>query len=188
MNNSRTHLLHVGIAIMLLVIMTMQLFTITDEYKIGMLLSVTALLIVRPLPFMTWTFTDRILGIIVVFDLLSCSWASCQAPAIRSALFSVYGFTIYLLLRKLLINPHIKTILQTGSYLPISIALLLAIGSFFIFRNSVLEAGFTDTYHFRFLFRPLGYITNVWAEILLILLGWVCLIRRYNTFFIIAVR
>ena len=33
MNNSRTHLLHVGIAIMLLVIMTMQLFTITDEYK-----------------------------------------------------------------------------------------------------------------------------------------------------------
>lgn len=53
MNNSRTHLLHVGIAIMLLVIMTMQLFTITDEYKIGMLLSVTALLIVRPLPFMT---------------------------------------------------------------------------------------------------------------------------------------
>lgn len=187
MNNSRTHLLHVGIAIMLLVIMTMQLFTITDEYKIGMLLSVTALLIVRPLPFMTWTFTDRILGIIVVFDLLSCSWASCQAPAIRSALFSVYSFTIYLLLRKLSINLRIKTILQTGSYLPISIALLLAIGSFFIFRNSVLEAGFTDTYHFRFLFRPLGYITNVWAEILLILLGWVCLIRRYNTFFIFTI-
>ena len=49
-----------------------------------------------------------------------------------------------------------------------------------VFRSSVLRVGFEDTYHFRFLFRPLGYITNVWSEILLLILGWVCLsLRRY---------
>ena len=48
----------------------------------------------------------------------------------------------------------------------------------------LLNTGFADTYHFRFLFRPLGYITNVWAEVLLILLGWICLARRYSALFI----
>mgnify|MGYP002449640902 FL=1 len=58
------------------------------------------------------------------------------------------------------------------------IAVVLAILSFFVFRSSVLGVGFEDTYHFRFLFRPLGYITNVWSEILLLILGWTCLSRR----------
>ena len=47
-------------------------------------------------------------------------------------------------------------------------------------RSSVLEAGFEDTYHFRFLFRPLGYITNIWAEVLLMVSGWICLMRRWS--------
>lgn len=71
-----------------------------------------------------------------------------------------------------------------GSIIPIGLALLIAVCSFFIFRNSVLNAGFSDTYHFRFLFRPLGYITNVWSEILFILLGWSCVIRRHSSFLI----
>ena len=88
------------------------------------------------------------------------------------------------ILRRILADDRLSRYLREGSYLPIGVALLLAIGSFFVFRNSVLNAGFPDTYHFRFLFRPLGYITNVWAEVLLVLLGWICLVRRYFTVFV----
>ena len=48
----------------------------------------------------------------------------------------------------------------------------------------MLEVGFADTYPFRFLFRPLGYITNVWAEVLLLILGWLCLARRHVGFLV----
>lgn len=72
---------------------------------------------------------------------------------------------------------------QTGQIYTSGIAsmlvVLLAICSFLVFRRSVLEAGFEDTYHFRFLFSPLGYITNIWAEVLLMLSGWICLMRRW---------
>ena len=53
------------------------------------------------------------------------------------------------------------------------------------FGSPCLKVGFEDTYHFRFLFRPLGYVTNVWSEILLLILGWACLsCRRYASVFI----
>ena len=70
-------------------------------------------------------------------------------------------------------------VLFMGSYVPAAVALGITVCTFFVFRRSVLEAGFADTYHFRFLFRPLGYITNQWAEVLLVLLGWLCLARRH---------
>lgn len=51
----------------------------------------------------------------------------------------------------------------------VSLYSLYALVAYFVFRKSVLEVGFEDTYHFRFLFRPLGYVTNVWSEILLLI-------------------
>lgn len=67
----------------------------------------------------------------------------------------------------------------------VSLYSLYALVAYFVFRKSVLEVGFEDTYHFRFLFRPLGYVTNVWSEILLLILGWACLsCRRYASVFI----
>lgn len=170
--------------ILLLVVLTMELFQIKDNYRIGMLLSIVSLFFVRPLPIRQWSFIDWTLSVIVVYDLMSCFYASCAVPAVHNMLFSFYGFTIYLIVRRLLSVGKFLDVLQVGSYLPIATALILTVCSFYIFRNSVLEAGFTDTYHFRFLFRPLGYVTNVWAEVLLVLLGWICLIRRYSSIFI----
>lgn len=170
--------------VLLLVILTMEIFQIKDQYQITMLLSIVALAFVRPLAVRQWTFIDWALSVIVVYDLISCFYASCIVPAVNNMLFSFYGFTVYLIIRKLLPAGKFLNIFQVGSYLPIGAALILTICSFFIFRSSVLEAGFTDTYHFRFLFRPLGYVTNVWAEVLLVLLGWICLIRRYSGIFI----
>lgn len=172
------------IAILLIVIMAMLLFQTEDKLQIGLLLITICLAVTYPLPFREWTLIDITLSLITAYDLASCLHADCSVPAIRSALLSIFCLTSYFLLRKLFRSERVTRIIQQGSYLSIGTALLLAVCTFFIFRQSVLNVGFQDTYHFRFLFHPLGYITNVWAEVLLILLGWVCLVRKYSGIFI----
>lgn len=173
-----------AIAILLIVIMAMLLFQTEDKLQIGLLLITICLAVTDPLPFREWTLIDITLSLITAYDLASCLHADCSVPAIRSALLSIFCLTSYFLLRKLFRSEYVTRIIHQGNYLPIGAALLLAVCTFFIFRQSVLNVGFQDTYHFRFLFHPLGYITNVWAEVLLVLLGWVCLVRRYSGLFI----
>lgn len=162
----------------------MTLFQAKDTYAISGFCLTLCLLWIRPLPFRQWSAIDWMLCILVVYDLISCFYTPCTFPAIRTAARSISIFTAYLIIRRLSEIPHAESVLLKGSLLFIGIALLLAVVSFFIFRKSVIDAGFNDTYHFRFLFRPLGYVTNVWSEILLILLGWLCLIRRHAPVFI----
>lgn len=59
---------------------------------------------------------------------------------------------------------------------------LLAICLFPVFKHSVMASGFTDTYAFRFLFKPLGYNTNVWATLLIVLTSFVLLAPRGRFF------
>lgn len=176
-----------AIAILLIVIMAMLLFQTEDKMQIGLLLITICLAVTYPLSFREWTLIDITLSLITAYDLVSCLHADCSVPAIRSAFLSIFCLTSYFLLRKLFRSERVTRIIQQGSYLPIGAALLLAVCTFFIFRQSVLSVDFQDTYHFRFLFRPLGYITNVWAEVLLVLLGWVCLVRRYSGLFIFLI-
>ena len=175
---------YVCMALGILAVVTLLLFRIEDNYHIALLLLVGGLTWVGMFPFRQWTQIDRILSLITVYELISCCWAECFAPTVSTAFYSVFGLVTYFILRRILANDYVSRLIREGSYLPIGVALLLAVSSFFIFRNSVLNAGFEDTYHFRFLFRPLGYITNVWAEVLVILLGWICFVRRYSALFI----
>lgn len=173
-----------GIAVLLIIVMAMLLFQTEDKWQISLLLLTISLAVVRPLPFRQWRGIDVSLSLITAYDMVSCLYADCSVPAIRSALLSIFCLISYFILRKLFHSERTTRIILQGSYLPIGAALLLTVCSFFIFRQSVLNVGFQDTYHFRFLFRPLGYITNVWAEVLFFLLGWVCLIRKYSVLFI----
>ncbi len=176
--------MYTGMAILLIVIMAILLFQTEDKWQICLLLLTASLAVIRPFPFRQWTTIDIALSLITIYDMASCLYAGCPVPAIRSAFFSIFCLTAYFMWRKLFRPEHITRIIRQGSLLSVGAALVLAICSFFIFRQSVLSVNFQDTYHFRFLFRPLGYITNVWAEVLLVLLGWVCLVRRYSTLFI----
>lgn len=183
-NPTGTHWKYTSIAILLIAVMAMLLFQTEDKWQICLLLLITGLALIRPLPHRQWTAIDIGLSLITVYDIASCLYASCPVSAIPRALFSLCCLIAYSVLRKLFRTERITDIIGQGSLLPVGAALLLAICSFFIFRQSVLSVDFEDTYHFRFLFQPLGYITNVWAEVLLVLLGWVCLVRRYSTLFI----
>lgn len=171
-------------ALLVIAIMTLLLFQAKDQFRVSLLLLIGSLVILRPFPFRQWTLIDISLALITAYDIIGCLYASCPVPVIQTALLSLSCLTAYFVARRLLASERAARIILQGSYWPVGIALLLAICSFFIFRRSVLQVGFQDTYHFRFLFRPLGYVTNEWAEVLLILLGWVCLIRRYSSLFI----
>lgn len=121
------------------------------------------------------------IGIITLYDIATCFYADCPIPAIRVSVYSLYSLVGYWVCRRLLTWQPAWRIVKTGSVILMGVALLFAILSFFVFRKSVLGADFEDTYHFRFLFHPLGYITNVWSEILLLILGWGCLVRQRYT-------
>ena len=181
----RRNILHIFVAVLILVMMSMWLFQIADTYHVCMGLLLISLVIIRPLSFRQASMIDIVLGVITIYDVTSCFYGSCTIPAIHAAYDSIFCFTVYAITRRLFAESQPTKIILRGSYLPISIVLLLTLGSFFIFRSSVLEAGFENTYHFRFLFRPLGYITNRWVEILLMLLGWVCLARKYNSILVL---
>ena len=166
-----------GIASMLVVLLALFLFKVEDPYKIGLLLVAGALWVLRPLPFREWSLLDGCVAALTLFDLCSCFYAACPIPAMNAAFYSVYMLTVYFVCRRLFAHERALQIFRVGSLFPIGAALLLAVCSFLVFRRSVLEAGFEDTYHFRFLFSPLGYITNIWAEVLLMLSGWISLMR-----------
>ena len=174
---------HTGTAMLLVVVMAMLLFQVEDKYQISFLLLIASLAVISPLPFRQWRLIDFSLCSIAVYDIISCLYANCPVPAIRAAFLSLFCLTIYLILRRLFVSDYAIQLFLRGSCLSVCAALLLAICSFFIFQQSVLNAGFQDTYHFRFLFRPLGYITNVWSEVLFLLLGWMCISRYYYGMF-----
>lgn len=169
-----------GVAFGVTALLALFLFRVEDSCRIGLLLVAGAWLLLPPLPFRKWTLLDGCVTALALSDLFSCFQAACPIPALESAIHSVYMLATYLVCRRLFIHGHAWQVIRVGSLLPIGAALLLAVCSFFVFRNSVLEAGFEDTYHFRFLFRPLGYITNIWAEVLLMVSGWICLMRRWT--------
>lgn len=173
-----------AMACLLVVVIGIHLFQIEDGYQVSLLLLAGGLALMRSLPFRLWTVIDYCIAAIMLFDVFSCLYAKCPIPAGYPAFYSIYMLTVYIVCRKLFVSKRCLCIVMRGSYLPIGIALILSFFSFFIFRNSVLHTGFEDTYHFRFLFRPLGYITNIWVEVLLLILGWFCLIRRYSILFI----
>lgn len=172
-------------ACMLLVVIGIFLFRVDDSRLVSFLLLAGGLTAIRVLPFGQWTAPDICVGMITLYDLVSCLYAVCPLPAIRVSLYSLYALVAYLTFRRLLAWQPAEYIVRSGCDVLTGIALVLAVLSFFVFRNSVLGVGFEDTYHFRFLFRPLGYITNVWSEVLLLILGWACLVhRRYAVFFV----
>ena len=155
------------VALGVTILLALFLFRVEDSYRIGLLLVAGALLLLRPLPFRKWSRLDGCVAALALSDLFSCFYAACPIPALDAAFYSVYMLATYFFCRRLFAHGRALQGLRVGSLFPIGAALLLAVCSFFVFRSSVLEAGFEDTYHFRFLFRPLGYITNIWAEVLL---------------------
>ena len=115
-------------------------------------------------PCFRWWGIDGVLMCICLYDAVDF----CLHPyrGIEAAEASLTGLCCYFLVRNASVEGFLKLLL-----LPVGVALTLTFVSFGMFAEAVQGAGFADTYPFRFLFRPLGYITNAWASVWLVLLG-----------------
>lgn len=171
----------------LVVSLVAMLFGIDDEYKMLMPVLALLLLLLTKRNVIRWNVIDLLLSAIVIYDIMSCMYSRTIALSVRYAAFSVFCFGTYLLFRDsgcsaLLFKAGSKERLKIPAYIfyiAIITALLLAVASFFVYRSSVLSAGFGDTYHFRALYRPVGYTCNVWAETGIMLLVLVLLYKRF---------
>ena len=115
-------------------------------------------------PCFRWWGIDGVLMCICLYDAVDF----CLHPyrGIEAAEASLTGLCCYFLVRNASVESFLKLLL-----LPVGAALTLTFVSFGMFAEAVQGAGFADTYPFRFLFRPLGYITNAWASVWLAVLG-----------------
>lgn len=112
---------------------------------------------------------DFFMAGICLYDILQ--WCMSPFPGNIYAYTSIICFISYVLFRRLSCKQSIQNFFLKLILIPIIIALGLTLASFAVFTQSVYQAGFSDTYFFRHLFTPFGYITNAWSSIYLPILG-----------------
>lgn len=88
-------------ACLLLVAMGIFLYRVDDSHLVSFLLLAGGLTAIHVLPFGRWTVLDTCVGMITLYDLVSCLYADCPLPAIRVSLYSLYALVAYFTFRRL---------------------------------------------------------------------------------------
>lgn len=159
-----------------IVIMALLLFGVKGTLVISMPVIVILLLVTGSVPFAKWSVADVLLAVITLQSIVACFYSATPLPAFSTASASVFMFAAYLFQRSAIASGKSAGVVIHGYAVIFFVAILLAISTFVIYHNAVVRAGFHDTYHFRFMYRPLGYINNMWAEITIMMLGVSCLV------------
>lgn len=159
-----------------MVIMALLLFGVKDTLVISMPVIVILLLVMGSVPFVKWSIADALLAVTTLQTIVSCCYSVTPLPTFSTASVSVFMFAAYLFQRSAISSGKSAGIVIHGYAVIFFVAMLLAISTFVIYHDAVVRAGFHDTYHFRFMYRPLGYINNMWAEITIVILGVSCLL------------
>lgn len=160
------YLAAVGIGV---AVTAIQLFLANDPYGLKVLLLLAGVcLLPRTIK---WSSIDVAVALLWAYDLLLCFTSVNPASTLWAARISTQYFLTYLLFRQVVNHSQGILWLRKGMWVVMYAGIGLALFSFGIFRRSILEAGFTDLYPFRFLFRPLGYSTNAWTTVLLCTAG-----------------
>lgn len=159
------------------------MFRVEDPYKLLLLVLLMAWVYSRPI--LHFSRIDAILAGICLFDIVN--WCLHPFSGMEVAYGSTTCFIGYLLLRSALNNEHNINIFLKAFCFPASVALCIALLSFAIFKNSIYAVGFNDTYPFRFLFKPLGYVTNAYSVISFLLLVFFTIgyikVKKWHYFF-----
>lgn len=155
------------IVLVIVAVIGMMLFFVNDPYGLKLILLLACIIWAKPFTFLNRTGIDRIVFLLWVYDIILCFISINTFASVRVVRNSTTLYFAYLLLRQVMEYPKSVRLLKQSICIVMGVALLLSLLSFFIFRRSVLDAGFEDTYSFRFLFLPLGHNTNEWTTVLL---------------------
>lgn len=155
------------IVLVIVAVIGMMLFFVNDPYGLKLILLLACIIWAKTFAFLNRTGIDRIVFLLWVYDIILCFTSINTFASVRVVRNSTALYFAYLLLRQVMEYPKSVRLLKQSICIVMGVALLLSLLSFFIFRRSVLDAGFEDTYSFRFLFLPLGHNTNEWTTVLL---------------------
>ena len=145
------------------------LFGITDTYCVlmllfGVFLFKTQIQAVKKFVLLDWAVT-----VFSVVNFVACFSNVITVYSLSESAFFALCLGLYYTIK------HRETknvdIFLTIFFSVAAIAMLLSIVSFLVFRKNTLTVGFTDCYNFRFLYRPLGFTCNFWAECSIIVTG-----------------
>ena len=161
--------------ITIVTVFTMWIFRINDPYKI--LLPCLLIILSLKKTYSSYTFIDKILICITLFDIFN--WFIHPYTGLHQVYVSATCLCSYFLLRQIIQQQKDKEFFIKIISIPITITLFLTIVSFSLFVENIHDAGFVDTYSFRFLFTPIGYFTNAWSSICFLLLG-IIIYSYYN--------
>lgn len=150
-------------AVLLALAFVLCLYRIDDPWGLGLACLVAGIVVLRPMP--RFSLIDAILVAIWAYGLVSLT---CRG---------MYGAFLYRYTAPLAAYFLFRHLLQSGGaglfmrllIVPVTVAIIIGLVSFVVFYTSVHDAGFDNVYPFRFLFRPLGYLVNVWAFVCLAL-------------------
>lgn len=170
------------IACLVVVATALLLFRTEDPAALAWLLLLGSAFFIRPFIPMERSVIDLAVLLLCGYCSISCltginAWGSL--PMMRQAGICFLG---YIIVRKLQMHPSSRRIFFGGMLVLFGVALILAFCSFGVFRHAVETSGFSSTYPFRFLFRPIGYNTNAWATVLLALTGLILAAPSFRHF------
>lgn len=120
-----------------------------------------------------WKVIDWAIAIFLVYEICSSSTSLNLYPTLSMCQMSVNAFMVYHIQKDILSSSSLGQQKLQSAIINIMFmtALAIALVSFSIFAKGAHEAGFDSLTDFRHLYRPWGYSTNVWSEILLMILG-----------------
>lgn len=168
-----------GIALTVVLMIAVQLFRMDDSLHLCLLLSALCLACVGCTPLRMFSKLDIGFCLITIYEILSLLWTECPRASLGIAFYGLLYLNTYFVVRKLSLYTDVRHLIVNGTCIVFLVSLFLGLWSFFVFLRSAYTAGFHDIYHLRFLYTPLGYQVNVWAEVLIVMLGWGFLSRRF---------
>ena len=169
-----------GILVAALVVIS--LFGAGDAFAANLVIVAAVTYLCPLLPFRRWSAIDYAVMGVIAYDAVSGFYGASRVLLVDNlAMCAVMGST-YMSMRRMCDDRK-----ATGSLLGIIgvaaiIALLLALFTFHEIRKSSVDVGFDGAYYTRFLYRPAGYLVNVWGEVVLVLMGLSCLACRKSAF------
>ncbi len=163
------------------VLVSMMIFGIDKGlYSVALPVFSMGMLLCGSLPLYRWSAIDWIVTAIIFFDIVSPFYSICRIPAIGTACDGILLWAAYVLFRRLLYDRRMTTVMVHGLGFVFAVAAVLAVVTFALCSRTAKNVGFDDVYMARYLYRPLGFPNNCWAEIALLMIGFGCLCNRFR--------
>lgn len=125
-----------------------------------------------------WTCIDLLLLLATISNIVSPLYSLCPIQAYRFGGAGVLLFGLYLYIRQL--NTSSRDFLINSFVIVGILATTVTIVSYGLLYHEAKDLGFTDMYSLSYLFHPLGFTNNLWAEFALLLIGFAFMLRKYK--------